>query len=723
MNEYDSLFQYTSRNKRSSAGSMSKIASGTPADSNPKRWTVQVMRVLAEQHPYVDASDVKTSIDEIDPETSTARGKIILGNQSFIPFSINRNPRTRKPEIDPIDIIFSGGRFAHLNETSWLSSKASNPIGSTISRDDARAMGGKGGGQYVGGMTGDVSPMEYYPQMGAMPGASIKNSNLRGYGYNQMSREGDRLVDRIRVDDRNYYARGMSPRSESMRGFNQEDYEASYKIERLIRTDDDLETLMTMLLTHPSIMRGSEDTGLLEDILKQDNATSLDSLLGSGAVMIEPGPMATFMVRDSSGGVIQVPASELEAFVGQRAHMVASAIKSKGSYVLSLRPTIDTVITSSAGKTIGVIQRPGHAQVYDKDGRTTAKVCLIHTLDGTTPYGYRVITEKRTHAVVSKPLGVPLEASPDDTLSYYDWSAFVPGAKGVFCSTDKLPECTEIFEVKRVDYGPDQNPICAVVFSYESMTAVTVDFTESLIRPILDTDPQPRQGLVSYHVPIAWGFIPLGDETHIFKEGESVTIGGDRKVATLSPNLMGGWSITGEARDGSKIRFVTNDASELRVKLAAFGLGEEDAAEAMGSRRRVSLYDVWPDQVKVATHAFPDRVRVGPRARMLIGSIKTAAAEMAEGVDEMAPSVENDQDKRNIIEATIISSFAGEDHILNLIEAIPKLEDCEDTIARALLASRCGVSMIDPSGARKALQGISKTIQSLRQLEAIGVDA
>lgn len=678
---------YRLKSERRPPARLTKIAGGTPADANPSKWEAQVERVLIEQHPYVDLSQSKIDMDR-DPETGRATGKIIIGDGTFIFFSIDKNPRTQRPEIDPIDVLFSDGRFSHLNEESWSKARSGSAIGRGISQQELGEMGSSGQGEYIGQMTGDVSPLEMVPYPGGGTGGTIKAAS-------QLRR-----------------IRRLNPKKNV--------------ISDLVRDETGLELLSTSLATRPSLLFGAERLGVLSSIamLNADaEAAPSNQRLGHAVTYIHPGPMGTVILRDASGGMLKRPMRELKHLFGQEILRIKEDLINQGWSMIRTIPIIETIdVSAPTSDTDTFVDRPGPATLIDKiGGAVSGAVCQVYTYHGVVDGMWRAILEDGRTCDGGPWMGRIMD--PEVELTLGNNADVERGAVGVFIDTQNYKECTEILDLMQVSVGPDYQIRSAVAMGLDTAMDLHLRFSEVLTRPSYEM----RRGVLTMHIPKHWRFVKVTGRAMLETDqlADVKTLRDSRKVATLHTDGMS-WSITGQDCLGGEVRWHTSDEHELRVKLASLGAGDDVIAEAEACNySAMPLYDVWP-QGKFIKQAAARQVP--PAAYRLLDLIKQAADDIAEGAEQMVSATTQDQeqdygkDQKNLIEAVIISSFATPEHIETLIEAIPKLEDAEDTIARGLIAARCGTSMIDAQGARKALEGIAKTIKSLRQLQAIGVN-
>jgi len=155
---------------------ITKLA-GTAVSKNQKQWPAEVLKAVVSQHPYIDTRNIKMEFTHHDAEQKLTIGKLIANQSVAIPFTIRENPKTKKMEIDPIDIMYDGESFKALNEQSF-----SEATHSGVGRVERKTDKVPAGNRYIGDQTGDVTPLEwsYYPS-GLGSGARTAGSGLLSY--------------------------------------------------------------------------------------------------------------------------------------------------------------------------------------------------------------------------------------------------------------------------------------------------------------------------------------------------------------------------------------------------------------------------------------------------------------------------------------------------------------------------------------------------------------
>ncbi|MFB6373596.1 MAG: hypothetical protein ABEN55_10875, partial [Bradymonadaceae bacterium] len=330
---------------------------------------------LVDDHPYIDTSEVEVKFEDMDPEEKSAKGVIILQNKAGAPFSIGKSEDTQKIELDPIDIIYmpgssGGGQFCHLNESSYRRAIQEADVGRPFPEGESEGdeyAKLPPGNEYIGDMTGDVTPLEY----SGYPNAISSGGALRSASSGLLS--------------------------------------------RVVRTDQDLQKLHKLLTDHRGLNIAAESVGLKQSLDElptegEDNPTEEAQF-----VQIRRKDNGRVVVEYSNGHQTPISGADLQEALGSDYESVMREVMGgKGWAIVRDFPTIQTPEVPTINTYPGPIDQGGWCKLVDESGdKKRGLVCpQMLDFDGQTINKQKVLLENDTWDEGATFCGHPISEPP-----------------------------------------------------------------------------------------------------------------------------------------------------------------------------------------------------------------------------------------------------------------------------------------------------------------------
>lgn len=658
---------------------LEKLA-GTNVPKDKKQWPAEVLKALVSQHPYIDTSQVKINFTRLEPDSETAAGKVVIQNAAAIPFSIRSKKNGKKMELDPLDILFDGERFVYLNENSLRQAIDKQQVGRLVKKDDKVPPGNR----YVGDLTGDVTPLEWsaYPSGFAGPhvGATA-GSGLLSY---------------------------------------------------VIKNREDVTKLFNLLNTYDGINSAMETLGLRDSLENLRSGMSEDTHVRQLAhVMRRPG--GGFAVAFNNGDTRGVRAKELKVALGSDFQPVMRQVMQRGWCMIRDFPTMRSVDSKPLAVLPAPIEAGGRYRVMTLDGKKkTAIVCdQMVDFDGQVLKNQKAICEDDgyyaegkafqgwslpgrvpndfgEHKYQGKVLKVPDKTLGPDVLKF-PIGVIDTGVTGCFVDESwGSPKATPSFTVEKIISMPD-DPNVIIGRRADTKSEVGLVVVDGLVRPQTISPGHYDKNLMpdhSYYIPAHMVFVETPKKVALADKQALVE---SRPEAVLKKNANR-YHIHGRTEDGP-IDYDLLTAENVRTKLAWYGAGDDVIEDVMDMNegQTKSLYGLKEineidNEIKTAALDVPSEI---------IENIKTAAQDAIEGMEQADDEA---KDPRNL-DAILSLQFVSDESLENLVDSTEIFEECEDRLARLLLAARQGEKSINEKSVQKALKGIGEARKNLKVLK------
>jgi hypothetical protein len=657
----------------------------TNIGNDPKRWSGEILSSLVSDHPYIDTTQVKIKFTRLDPDTTkNAYGVVIIANKATIPFSIRKNDVDGSYELDPLDIIFDGKKLSHLNEVSLNNVLVSSNSKTLVDKKDL-----PGSNPYVGDITGDVTPLEWSGtgSRSVIASVGLLNSVIK----NQSS------IQR------------MAYLLSSYRGLNSALEYSGLK-----------DSLASVLSSAQHVITDQTKTNMVHLVL--DNK-------GDVAVIF------------SNGDTRYVDIEDLRDALMDDFEYVASGLNKRGWAIVRDFPMIRDSHIVDGSPIPEVIEIGGRYSVMSMSGPVE---CLVSTqknyFDGTNVLDQLAISLAENcnnrymqgQKLVGKP-STPMPDSPrlglkryaDDSLvtrsssrtsnlAAYNFPVGVidVGVTGCFIENSfGSPKHTPIFTIKKMIELPNEKPMLIVTSPAHSgdIAFITVP---GLIRPqvVPRSHYQAMDGIlpdVRFYIPEAYVFVSLGERL-IPIDKSIVEMSMHEPVIVLSKNANR-YSMFGNSKNES-IQEERLSKNDMITKLASLGACDNSIEFACDMANNSSANFV---------NLGIEEVSINKVASRNLTNIKLAAEEIIQGVDEAAQANPESFSDPSLLSALLSMQFINDDTIDEIIDDGNSFmfDQCEDKIAKMLLASRQGKIMIDNRAIEKALKGIGSVRMAIRMLK------
>ncbi len=652
---------------------------GTNIPSDQKLWPAEVLKALVSEHPYVDTSDVKITFTRIEPETKTTMGKIIIAKSAAVPFSIRPDEKTKKLKLDPLDILFDGERFLHMNEDSLRRAIDKQQIGRLVKKKDSVPPGNR----YIGDQTGDVTPLEWsaYPSGFAGP----RTTATAGQGL------------------------------------------LSY----VIKNQQDVTKLFNLLNKYDGVNSTVEALGLRDSLVNLKDGM-VEGIETKRMAHVMRRPQGGFAVAFDDGDTRAIEAKDLRKALGTDFEPVMRHVMRRGWAIIRDFPTIRSVDCEALKVLPAPIEIGGRYKVITTDGqRKNAIVCdQMIDFDGTILKVQKAICEddgsyaegkamqgwripeivpeafdeyKRQGALLRKrdyPVGSHIRNFPIGVIDTGVEGCFVDESWG-------SPKATPSFKINKIIQTPN-DPDILIAKRSDTKEEIGLVIVEALVRPQKIRPGHYDPALLpknSYYMPAHMVFVETPKK---FKVMDKEAIVEGRVPMKLKKNAgrYHGWGHTKEGQ----IQWSNATPAEIRTKLAWHGVDDEVLEDIMemGDGEEVELYDLEP-QDPIETKIASQRIDVPLK---VMRTLKVAAEDAIKGVEDEPEA----RDPRTI-DSILSLQFVSEENLADLLDSSEVFEECEDRLARLLLAARQGEKSIHEKGVQRALRGIGEARKTLKTLE------
>ena len=663
---------------------------GIKISKSPKQWAMEVIKALKSEHPYIDGKEAKIKFEDIDPEEKSARGAIIIKKSIAAPFTIGMNEDTRRVELNPIDILFipepgyEDGHLRHFNESSYRQAVQQEDVGRPFPRgDNEQEEYGKlpAKNEYIGDLTGDVTPLEYSGYPNAISGGGALRTAQSG------------------------------------------------SLSRIIHSQDQLQDLKQLLNDKNGLNLAAENIGLkdvLDNLETEGDDPPRRNEPGRNApvTQIRRKDNGQIVIEYSNGHSAPISGVELEETLGSDFRPVMRKVMGRGWAIVRNFPTIKTPEVPVVNTLPGPVESGGWYELATSGGSTQDGLVCPQMLDfdGQVIRRQKVLCEHGGWDVGKTFLGRPTQEGVDCHPAAK--SEFGQGKKGCFL-TEAFGEyqCTPNVTITQIVERPDTG-LMAVGKREDTMSRVGLIFLDNLIRPRevhsrdLVDDILPEE---SYYIPTSFEFIEVGDRKNLLVESDRKTVESkdDRPVAYL--RKQANWyDLRGKTEHGQVEEPMMREP-QMRMKLAMLGCDDhviEKACEMEDDK--MPLRGLRPSSIRLkkeATSKTPNTETF----QKAFGEFKKYAQQAVEGynraVEQSAPEASQRAQDPRVMDAILSMHFADSDTLEELAECEQLFGDAEDKIGRLLMAARRGIDGLDERGLQKALKGLGKARKSLKTLK------
>jgi hypothetical protein len=623
---------------------------GVTVPSDPKAWPTEVLKALVSQHPYIDTSNVKVNFENIEPDSNTSNGKIVVANKVVLPFFIRKNDDTRQTELDPIDVIFSNDRYGALTEDSYV--EAMEAEGMARTQKDNEQVPSKN--QYIGQLTGDVTPLEWSTQPNGGPKTVMAGQGLLSYVIQNME-DVTKLQNCI----------------QTYRGVNSA-----------------LETLgMRVPLEEMAkgVVEGVSPNHRLAHIVKMPH--------GGFGVSFDDGEIRVIEVRD------------LQKVLQEDFYPIMRQVAARGWAMVRDFPTVRSADATPLQVTAPPIDIGGPYRVSSTEGIESEGIVASECVgfDGNTKRIQHFMGVNGEFAS-----GVVLHGFrlPDDCTCAVPTGVIDTGVTG--CFFDQAfgsAKCTPSFKISQIIDMPNE-PMAMIVRVDGMGEVIGLVPAVGVLRPRQMENPPQYLPQKSYWIPGHMNFFEIKKKIKVADRADQRAQG----MKAVLEKKAGAYHMHGNVTGAGNIDFKNMDESKMRTKLAWLG-GDDtllDKAMKMKSGDSMPLYTLRPAKVQLKTASAKGPVGTP----MMWSRLKIAAEQVIKSVDETKDIQEDPQ----IMDSALSLQLVSSENLDKVIEAEPNFMEVEDKLARMLVAARGGEAAIDERGVSRALKGMGDAIRSLKTL-------
>lgn len=663
---------------------MEKTA-GTKVPSDPKMWPAEILKALVTNHPYVDTSQIKVRFHQLEPESDIAAGIITVANKAAIPFTVRKNQSKRTWDLDSMDVLFDGERFCHLNESSLRSAMDSQQVGQPVDKKQLPPPN-----EYAGDLTGDVTPLEWsgYPTGFAGPRSVSAGIGLLSY---------------------------------------------------VVKNQQTVSQLQNLLTSYHGLNSAAAELGL-SDSLDALNLDLVETQPRKRLAHIMKKRGGGFAIAFDGGDTRAISIKDLRRTLGGDFAPVMRQVNHRGWAFIRDFPEVRDSDVTAIGIVPGPIDIGGQYRVFGLDGTSmTSIVCSeMVDFDGSRIANQKVLCRDGHYAEGKKFVGVPVPAmtlEPKQKLvqerlvyehkPYAENLMFPTGVMDVGstgCFVDESwgsPKATPTIQINQIIEVPGEpdHLICTRLDTKEQIGLVVLP---SLVRP-QEIPHDHRVGDLlpskSYYFPAHMSWVPCVQKVALMdkaviahsKEAEQ------RPTAELHKNANR-YSLTGKAV-AEDLHFAYMDEVEMRQKLAWYGASDDAIQDAchMKEGERKALHGL-----RGAKFSLKKEAKQNVLTELDFAPLRKAAADAADGLDQ-ALQTKNNEDLKDpkMLDNILALQFVSEDSLQELVESDDLFKECEDKLAKLLMASRQGEKSIHEKGVKKALQGIGEARKSLKELSMV----
>jgi hypothetical protein len=644
---------------------MEKTA-GTPIPSNPKQWSAEITKALVNQHSYVDTRSSRIKFDKTDPDERTASGVIILDKKAAVPFTIRPNENTSKIELDPLDVIFSNGKFNHLNEFSYRQAVDGAPSIQQFPKGKGEYSKAPAGNEYTGDLTGDITPLEFSGYPNAMSG----------------------------------------PRAMTMASCG--------LLSRVVRNDNDMAALGTILTNYSGIDGAAEALGLKDSLFNLRTGTK-DPDLRSQAVQVLRRDDGQLVVSFDDGETRAISAIELKEILGNDAVQVMRELMNRGWSIIRDFPTVRSCEAPIINTLPSVIEQGGYHRLITTDGCAVNGIVATKmlTFDGQIESRQKVVLEGGGFDIGQGFIGTripePLHGHPGGTsvLDAHGSGCFMDESFGsvMFTPSVRIHQVVEL---------PGHPPMM-IVDSLDTMERIGLVLAPHLVRPQpiskRHMSEYPMLPPKSYYLPSNLIWVETTHRVELADKTKRNSIKDPRPMVTLSKNA-GRYELHGKTHTGD-VHLRNMDEDEMRMKLASYGA--DDYAIEKACSLKSGQMSLWGLR-KLGALSFTKKASISVNPRH-IEKIRGAAGELLKSANEVLQTQNNEemQDPK-VMDAILSLQFVSEETLGEIVESLPLFEDVEDKLAKMVMAARHGERAIHEKGVSRALKGMGEAKTSIKTL-------
>jgi len=640
-------------------------SAGIRLPKDPKMWASEVLKTLVTEHPYIDTASTKITFSKVEPESDETVGKIIVENKVAIPFSIRENPKTKHLELDKLDILFDGERFMHLNEYSIKRSLDSDSNIKPHSKNDYGSLPPQN--RYIGDRTGDVTPLEYsgYPTAGT--------------GGGMINTAGSGLLSRV------------------------------------IRSDNDISALRSLLVSYPGINSIAEVVGL-NDSLQHLSTGMVEREKDSNLAHIMRRSDGSFAVAFGNGDTRVVSISDLQGGLGPDFKKCMRKVMQRGWCIIRDFPTLRSVEQPLVNNIPSPVQHSGRYRLMTPNGDVCHGYVFSQMIDfdGSRIKRQKAVLDSGESAEGIAFSGVRVSLNHDN----FPIGCVNIGVKGCFVDESYSPSCTPDVIIKQI-IGIPGEPDLIIGVRTDTGGPIGVMIVDGISRPQrinvnrYDSAIMPKE---SYYIPSHMSFIETSSPIILVDKAKPHTFtkiaSNERHKAVLRKNANM-FFLHGETLNGP-VDYQMMSEEDMRLKLAHYRVNDDDIEKAC-KLDNGSEMEMWGlvRPVSIKTASTKRKVRV---SNFHLGRLKTAADKVIDGVEEMA-GTKNPSGDQKTLDAILSLQFINDDTLSEIVESEGLFIDVEDKIAKLLLASRQGEPSVHEKGAEKALSGLGEVRRSLQALK------
>lgn len=624
---------------------------GVTVPSDPKSWPTEIMKTLVSQHPYIDTSTVKVNFEQIEPDSNTSNGKIVVANKVVLPFFIRKNDDTRQTELDPIDIIFTNDRYGALTEESYI--EAMDAEGMARTQNDGENVPSKN--QYIGQLTGDITPLEWSSQPNGGPKSVMAGQGLLSY---------------------------------------------------VIQNMEDVAKLQNCIQTYRGVNSALETLGLrapLEELAKGIvEGTGPTSRMAHVVRM----PHGGFGISFDDGEIRLIEVRDLQKVLQDDFYPVMRQVASRGWAMVRDFPTVVSADATPLQVSAPPIDIGGPYRVLDSTGMPCEGIVSTECVgfDGQTKRVQHFLGVNGEYASGMVLSGFRL---PDDCTCATPAGVIDTGVTG--CFFDEAfgsAKCTPAFKITQIINMPNE-PMAMIVRLDGMGEVIGLIPASGVLRPRQVENPPQYMPQKCYWIPGHMNFFEIKKKIKIADRAEQRAEG----MKAILEKKAGAYSLHGHVTGLGNIDEKNMDVTKMRTKLAWLG-GDDtllDKAMQMKSNDSMPLYALRPAKIQIKT-ASKKSSTVGTPAMWT--RLKIAAEQVIKSADDTKEVQEDPQ----IMDSALSLQLVNSDNLDRVVDSEPNFLEVEDKLARMLVSARTGESSIDEKGVSRALKGMGDAIRSLKTL-------
>ena len=664
---------------------------------DPSLWQADILKKLVMDHPYLPINDAQVIFRKVDPTKGAALGAIVLGGGKIsIPILIKTPTGSNNPKLEPLDVFFNKGMYRPLTRSTIKSIMFNPKIGEPIRPTTQNV---RGANPYIGDVTGDASPLEFtgQPSPYAGPYDAVKLSSAMFVG-------------------RENHLKGIWSKKAPF-------------ITKISVDENSLAQLKNMLKSQPSILhsaRGQKD--LLQKALRKDPDVGAERIVPDVPSMVQvlKGPAGGYFIKFLRGPATKVSTEELRTIFRDRLPKILSIVDQYGRWV-----GIENII-------FGSYAADSYRRTQIKPIRTDGYF-IVATQDGGGVRGH-------VARVVVTPAGEPVEmrlfVGDDGSYGFSDHMYgrvltdhnILPigqpavGKKGTFVHYSfGSPTATVPVQINRlVTAGSYKCFIVSDLLHGKSYALVPLrEITDFAPSPIVPEEIKTAAGnLPVVYIPgealftelkrpinIAQSLSDLTKVSNLYQDAEPrvrITFGGG--LFTIDGEVWkktAEWPLKRERESVSK-DFLNEDT--LYEELIGFGVRPADVftiEKTCEKKGELIVTDLTDSQWKETDKPSLQFTSAQPETIEFINALKPNILKEAAETED-----------RDTIDAALSLEMLNTDNIQHFLDYIGEFEQVTEKLANLLVISRLGLKPINQMSVKKAMLGMSDTIEKLRTLQS-----